>query len=145
MLLSRSAFAAPSKLRTPKRTSGREIRNTRSDRPISRGYSQFGEISSGSIPDFIGYPSSFNRVLTPSIEVPNDKFSNESQKCDKRRVALFQALRAGYDRTVPPGHFATGFSEMLFAKCLPARPVGTTPIVAWHEVPGTASLERAVP
>jgi hypothetical protein len=36
----------------------------------------------------------------------------------------------GYDRTVPPGHFATGFSEMLFAKCLPARPVGTSPMVA---------------
>src|SRR6476646_3906295 len=35
----------------------------------------------------------------------------------------------GYDRIVPPGHFATGFSEMLFAKCLPARPVGTAPIV----------------
>jgi hypothetical protein len=31
------------------------------------------------------------------------------------------------------------------AKCLPARPVGTTPIVAWHEVPGKASLERSVP
>jgi len=30
----------------------------------------------------------------------------------------------GYDRTVPPGHFATGFSWILFAKCLPARPVG---------------------
>src|ERR1700761_1833385 len=24
------------------------------------------------------------------------------------------------------------------------RPVGTTPIVAWHEVPGNASLERTV-
>ena len=33
---------------------------------------------------------------------------------------------------------------MLFAKCLQARPVGTTPIVAWHEVPGKASLERTV-
>jgi len=28
---------------------------------------------------------------------------------------------------------------------LQARPVGTTPIVAWHEVPGKASLERTVP
>jgi hypothetical protein len=28
------------------------------------------------------------------------------------------------------------------AKCLPARPVGTTPIVAWHEVPGTESPEE---
>jgi hypothetical protein len=31
------------------------------------------------------------------------------------------------------------------AECSQARPVGTTPIVAWHEVPGKASLERAVP
>ena len=27
----------------------------------------------------------------------------------------------------------------LFAKCLPACPGGTIPIVAWHEVPGKAS------
>jgi DNA-binding transcriptional LysR family regulator len=27
----------------------------------------------------------------------------------------------------------------------PARPVGTTLIVAWHEVPGTASIARSVP
>ena len=56
----------------------------------------------------------------------------------------------GYDRTVPPGHFATGFSWMLFAKYLPARPVGTTPIVAslrdiWQQAlakPGTAHTLR---
>src|ERR1700724_2352379 len=53
----------------------------------------------------------------------------------------------GYDRTVPPGQFATGLARWLdaVAKCLPARPGGTTPIVAWHEVPGKASLERTVP
>src|SRR5271165_4903829 len=28
------------------------------------------------------------------------------------------------------------------AKCLQARPVGTTPIVAWHEVPGTKCLGK---
>ena len=27
------------------------------------------------------------------------------------------------------------------AKCLPARPGGTTPIVAWHEVPGKGAPE----
>src|SRR5271166_730657 len=27
------------------------------------------------------------------------------------------------------------------AKCLQARPVGTTPIVAWHEVPGKGAPE----
>src|ERR1700722_1711065 len=30
-------------------------------------------------------------------------------------------------------------------ECPLARPVGTTPIVAWHEVPAKASLERTVP
>jgi hypothetical protein len=32
----------------------------------------------------------------------------------------------GYDRTVPPGHFTTGFLLEDVAKFLPARPVGTT-------------------
>jgi hypothetical protein len=31
------------------------------------------------------------------------------------------------------------------AKWLQARPVGTTEIVAWHEVPGKVALERTVP
>src|ERR1700730_7764514 len=30
-------------------------------------------------------------------------------------------------------------------ECPLARPVGQTPIVAWHEVPAKASLERTVP
>jgi hypothetical protein len=31
------------------------------------------------------------------------------------------------------------------AKCLPARPGGTTPIVAWHEVPGKRPSHETVP
>jgi hypothetical protein len=38
-----------------------------------------------------------------------------------------------------------GFSLDAVGKCLPARPGGTIPIVAWHEVPGKGSLERTVP
>src|ERR1700730_15293876 len=46
----------------------------------------------------------------------------------------------GYDRTVPPGQFATGFSSMLVAKCLPARPGGddtdrSLARSAWESVP----------
>jgi hypothetical protein len=51
----------------------------------------------------------------------------------------------GYDRTVPPGQFATGFSQMLLRKCLPARPGGTTPNFphdSRHFVPG---YDHAVP
>jgi hypothetical protein len=53
----------------------------------------------------------------------------------------------GYDRVVPPGQFAQALVlETRDRSNVPqARPVGTTPIVAWHEVPGTASLERTVP
>ena len=35
--------------------------------------------------------------------------------------------------------------EIFASKPKGQRPVGTTPIVAWHEVPGKASLERTVP
>jgi hypothetical protein len=38
-----------------------------------------------------------------------------------------------------------GVSSNAVAKCLQARPVGTTPIVARHEVPGKASRQRTVP
>jgi hypothetical protein len=36
-------------------------------------------------------------------------------------------------------------NQSLLRKCLQARPGETTPIVAWHGVPGKASLERTVP
>ena len=85
MLLSRSAFAAPSKVRPPSvPAEERDPGYTRAGRPISRGYSQFGEISRGSIPDFIGHPSNFNRVPSRSIEVPNDNSRMRAKNATKQ-------------------------------------------------------------
>src|SRR5271157_6358493 len=39
------------------------------------------------------------------------------------------------------GYYAASSWRDAVAKCLQARPVGTTPIVAWHEVPGKGAPE----
>jgi hypothetical protein len=51
----------------------------------------------------------------------------------------------GAKKVVPEGLRGAFRVVPVTEHCLQARPVGTTPIVAWHEVPGRASLERTVP
>jgi hypothetical protein len=53
-----------------------------------------------------------------------------------------QALHPGYDRTVPPGHSRQA-SAGCYCEMSASRRDNT--IVAWHEVPGIASPQSAVP
>ena len=65
-------------------------------------------------------------VMDRACETPtlNARISHRTLRDGSFGMALSQALRARLRSHRPSGTFATGFSQMLFAKCLPARPVG---------------------
>ena len=78
--------------------------------------------------------------------LPLSMFRKRRRRGQKLELSL---TAEGKGDAMKIGAAGSRLKHLLLAKgcceMLQARPVGTTPIVAWHEVPGKASLERTVP
>jgi len=90
-----------------------------------------------------GYADATTRTVPEQILI--SKGSPDGKGCAETIINRLPQGHAGVNRV---SCFPNATSKprrrlgQLVPKCLRACPVGTTPIVAWHEVPGKASLEK---